>query len=127
MNTAWLNPFNARLKTKTSLLLFMILLVLVILKKFIFSTMPVVAVDISKIKGQFIRQLAEHRVSDAKIHGTSVRFNQALNQSLHQYSQIHHVVLVKKDSVLGFDKKPIDVTAAVMQMVSDNMKGKGNA
>lgn len=126
MKTLWIKPFSASLQIKSSLLIVAALLTFFVLKNTFFSSTPVKVVDVRKIKGQFIRQIAEYKLSDTKIHAASVRFNQVLKQSLKEYSDLHHTVLVTKEAVIAYDKKPGDATVEVMQLVSKHMK-KGAA
>lgn len=127
MNKGWLNPLNAKLKTKTSLVFIGMLLALVILKSLLFSSSPVGLVDVNRIKGQFIRNLAEHKLSSTKARAATILFNKSLKRSLQEYAKAHHMVLVKKDAILEADSKTKDVTEAVMKEIAKNMRKMAHA
>lgn len=127
MNKAWLNPLNSKLKTKTSLVFIGMLLALVILKSQLFSSSPVGLVDVNRIKGQFIRNLAEHKLPSTKARAATILFNKSLSLSLQEYAKAHHMVLVKKDAILEADSKTKDVTEAVMKEIAKNMRKMAHA
>lgn len=114
-------PFNAQLNIKTSLSFLSVLLVLVLLKSFLFSSTSVAVVDINRIKGQFIRNLAEHSLSDVKMSAATVLFNKALKKSVQDYAKNHHVILVKKGAVLGAEINPHEVTSEVIKAIAVTM------
>ena len=64
MNKAWLNPFNPTLKIKTSIVFIGMLFIVLVLKSLLFASSSVGQVDVNRIKGQFIRNLAEHKLSN---------------------------------------------------------------
>ena len=123
----WISPINSSLKPHTSFLLIVCLLVFVVLKSLLFTKDAVGIVDVKYIKGQFIRNLAEHHVSEDKAKALSVLFNKSLNKSLEEYVQAHHMVLIQKDGILKGDLIPKDVTASILKLVEDNMRSMANA
>jgi len=127
MTKAWLNPFHSQLKIKTSLIFIGVLFALVLLKSMLFSSSSVGVVDINRIKGQFIRNLADHKLSTTKARRASTLFNKALKQSLEEYASAHDLVLVKKDGVLHASHTTKDVTETVMREVANNMRKMSHA
>lgn len=127
MSLAWMNPLNGKLKVKTSYVFILVLFSVICLKNMFFSVHAVGIVDINRIKGHFIRNLAEHKLSDTKIRAATVLFNKSLVMSLKEYAENHGTVLVKKGAVLGFDRRPVDVTDDVMKSVANNMRRLAHA
>lgn len=123
----WISPIYTSLKPNTSFLLIVCLLVFVVLKSLLFTKDTVGIVDVKYIKGQFIRNLAEHNLSEKKAKALSVLFNKSLNKSLEEYVQAHHTVLIHKDGILKGDLIPKDVTASILKSVEDNMRSMANA
>lgn len=127
MSWSWVNPLNAKLTSKTSLVFIVILFLGVFLKNMFFSTTPVGVVDVNRIKAHFIRNLAEHKLSNAKMRAATALFNQSLTVSLKEYAESYDIVLIKKDAVLASGSKPSDVTDDVMKTVATNMRRLAHA
>jgi len=127
MNKAWLNPFNPTLKIKTSIVFIGMLFILLVLKSLLFSSSSVGQVDVNRIKGQFIRNLAEHKLSKTKAQAATILFNKALRLSLQEYASAHHLVLVKKGAILEAGSKTKDVTEVLMKEVDNNMRKMSHA
>ena len=122
MILSWVNPLNGQLKPKTSAVIIVMLCSIILIGNRLFSKPTVGIVDVNRIKGNFIRSLAEHQFSTTKVKKVTALFNESLAQGLKDYASSHGVILVKKGSVLSFDNKPTDLTDDVMKTVIEKMR-----
>lgn len=71
----------------------------------------VVSADMSRIKGQFIAQLAQHAASSETVAKASTRFNQKLRLVLESYAQSTKAVILDRQFVLfGAEDVTQDIT-----------------
>ena len=71
----------------------------------------IVSFDQLKVRGQLIRQLAEHHASNEQVTLISTAFKRRLNQVLIDYAAMHHVVIVDNKLILAGST---DITDAIM-------------
>ena len=127
MIQSWVNLLNGQLKIKTSAVIIVMLCSIVLIGNMLLSKHTVGVVDVNRIKGNFIRSLAEHKFSTMKRKAVTALFNKSLSLGLKDYAVNHGVVLVRKGSILGFDSKPADVTNDVMKTVVEKMRKLSHA
>jgi hypothetical protein len=82
------------------------------------SKLSVVSVDLARIKGQFIEQLARHGASPDVVRKASPRFNQKLQVVLNNYAKRSQVLIVDKTFVLAGSE---DVTQDIIRLLSNAM------
>ena len=88
------------------------------------QTKNFVTVDVHKIQGQFIRQVATRKLDDKSIKKLSQQFNQSLKSAIQEYGITHHVTLIKKDALLTRDVTCLDITKEVMEIISKKMRAQ---
>lgn len=98
----------------------LIQIILVSLVFFVVQKPVVVTFDATRVRGLFIRQLANQPLTEAQIKKVSLRYKQQLEKTLSTYSANHQVVIVDSKQVLAGG---VDVTDRLMQELSLSMKG----
>lgn len=78
----------------------------------------IVCVDIARIKGQFIEQLARHAASEETVSKASARFNKKLHRVLEDYATDTHVLIIDRPFILS---GAVDVTQDIMSLLSKAM------
>ena len=79
----------------------------------------VVSFNQTFIKGQFIKQLAIHKVPEEKIVSKTNQFKNALHKALNEYAKQHHVVIIDSNSALA---NVPDVTSKVAVLTTKLMR-----
>lgn len=80
-----------------------------------------VSFNLAKVRGQFIYQLAELKLSAEKVKEKSARFTNAMRQVLTNYAKTKRVVIMAPQNLLaGAD----DVTAEIASLIALEMRGK---
>lgn len=81
----------------------------------------VVRFDAEAIRGQLIRQLAEHKVSDKDVSIATKKFNHSLSALLIRYAKEHRVVILNSPMILAGGE---DVTEHIARELSDVMRAR---
>lgn len=66
----------------------------------VMQTQKIARVDVKAIESHFIRQLAEHQVTEAQAQVAAKKFKTVLQRTLHDYSVRHHTTLLSAHDVL---------------------------
>jgi type-F conjugative transfer system protein TrbI len=83
-------------------------------------TPKIISVDLARIKGQFIAQLAHHAASPQQVAQSSHRFNRTLGRVLDDYAKHTHGVIFEKPVVL---RGAHDATDEIMVLLAKAMGG----
>jgi len=79
----------------------------------------VVCFDMQKIQGQFIRQLAVHKATDAQVTQATLQFKSILQKTLTTYSKKHGVLILDSKFLLAGG---VDVTELVAKELAVAMR-----
>lgn len=85
-----------------------------------YSTPRVVAFDMKKTLDSFMDSVSQKQLTEAQSKALSDRFNDALEKSLAQYQQQHHVVILVSPAVV---QGAPDVTRNIQHDIARRMKG----
>ncbi|MCS3434230.1 type-F conjugative transfer system protein TrbI [Klebsiella sp. BIGb0407] len=83
----------------------------------------VVAFDMKKTLDSFMESVSQKALSEAQSKALSERFNTALEQSLTDYQQQHHVLILVSPAVV---QGAPDVTLKIQTEIARRMKGEPN-
>ncbi|SXE53370.1 conjugal transfer protein TrbI [Klebsiella variicola] len=86
-----------------------------------YSTPRVVAFDMKKTLDSFMDSVSQKQLTEAQSKALSDRFNDALEKSLAEYQQQHHVVILVSPAVV---QGAPDVTRNIQQDIARRMKGE---
>ncbi len=86
-----------------------------------YSTPRVVAFDMKKTLDSFMDSVSQKQLTDAQSKALSDRFNDALEKSLAEYQQQHHVVILVSPAVV---QGAPDVTRNIQHDIARRMKGE---
>ncbi|WP_434670917.1 type-F conjugative transfer system protein TrbI (plasmid) [Klebsiella sp. B345] len=81
----------------------------------------VVAFDMKKTLDSFMDSVSQKQLSEAQSKALSERFNSALEQSLADYQQQHHVLILVSPAVV---QGASDVTRTIQHDIARRMKGE---
>lgn len=85
------------------------------------STPRVVAFDMKKTLDSFMDSVSQKQLTEAQSKALSDRFNDALEKSLAEYQQQHHVVILVSPAVV---QGAPDVTRNIQHDIARRMKGE---
>lgn len=85
-----------------------------------YTTPRVVAFDMKKTLDSFMDSVSQKQLTEAQSKALSERFNSALEQSLGDYQQQHHVVILVSPAVV---QGAPDVTRTIQTDIARRMKG----
>lgn len=85
-----------------------------------YSTPRVVAFDMKKTLDSFMDSVSQKQLTEAQSKALSDRFNDALEKSLAEYQQQHHVVILVSPAVV---QGAPDVTRNIQHDIARRMKG----
>lgn len=85
-----------------------------------YTTPRVVAFDMKKTLDSFMDSVSQKQLTEAQSKALSERFNSALEQSLADYQQQHHVVILVSPAVV---QGAPDVTRTIQTDIARRMKG----
>lgn len=85
-----------------------------------YTTPRVVAFDMKKTLDSFMDSVSQKQLTEAQSKALSERFNSALEQSLEDYQQQHHVVILVSPAVV---QGAPDVTRIIQTDIAHRMKG----
>ncbi|EKQ8001186.1 type-F conjugative transfer system protein TrbI [Raoultella ornithinolytica] len=85
-----------------------------------YTTPRVVAFDMKKTLDSFMDSVSQKQLTEAQSKALSERFNSALEQSLEDYQQQHHVVILVSPAVV---QGAPDVTRTIQTDIARRMKG----
>jgi conjugal transfer pilin signal peptidase TrbI len=88
-----------------------------------YTTPRVVAFDMKKTLDSFMDSVSQKQLSEAQSKALSERFNSALEQSLADYQQQHHVLILVSPAVV---QGAPDVTRTIQTDIARRMKGGRN-
>ena len=83
-------------------------------------TPAVVTFDFKRVRGQFIRQLAEHQINNKDVRAKSQLFHQKIQGVLETYAKQKHVMILERQQVLAGGK---DITDALIPLIATSMRG----
>ena len=86
-----------------------------------YSTPRVVAFDMKKTLDSFMDSVSQKQLTEAQSKALSDRFNDALEKSLAEYQQQHHVVILVPPAVV---QGAPDVTRNIQHDIARRMKGE---
>ena len=86
-----------------------------------YSTPRVVAFDMKKTLDSFMDSVSQKQLTEAQSKALSDRFNDALEKSLAEYQQQHHVVILVSPAVV---QGAPDVTRNIQHDIDRRMKGE---
>lgn len=86
-----------------------------------YSTPGVVAFDMKKTLDSFMDSVSQKQLTEAQSKALSDRFNDALEKSLAEYQQQHHVVILVSSAVV---QGAPDVTRNIQHDIARRMKGE---
>ena len=86
-----------------------------------YSTPRVVAFDMKKTLDSFMDSVSQKQLTEAQSKALSDRFNDALEKSLAEYKQQHHVVILVSPAVV---QGAPDVTRNIQHDIARRMKGE---
>ena len=86
-----------------------------------YSTPRVVAFDMKKTLDSFMDSVSQKQLTEAQSKARSDRFNDALEKSLAEYQQQHHVVILVSPAVVQVAP---DVTRNIQHDIARRMKGE---
>ena len=86
-----------------------------------YSTPRVVAFDMKKTLDSFMDSVSQKQLTEAQSKALSDRFNDALEKSLAEYQQQHHVVILVSPAVV---QGAPDVTRNIKHDIARRMKGE---
>ena len=86
-----------------------------------YSTPRVVAFDMKKTLDSFMDSVSQKQLTEAQSKALSDRFNDALEKSLAEYQQQHHVVILVSPAV---GQGAPDVTRNIQHDIARRMKGE---
>ncbi|HHG0785067.1 TPA: type-F conjugative transfer system protein TrbI [Klebsiella pneumoniae] len=86
-----------------------------------YSTPRVVAFDMKKTLDSFMDSVSQKQLTEAQSKALSDRFNDALEKSLAEYQQQHHVVILVSPAVV---QGAPDVTRNIQLDIARRMKGE---
>ncbi|HBT5247395.1 type-F conjugative transfer system protein TrbI [Klebsiella quasipneumoniae subsp. similipneumoniae] len=86
-----------------------------------YSTPRVVAFDMKKTLDSFMDSVCQKQLTEAQSKALSDRFNDALEKSLAEYQQQHHVVILVSPAVV---QGAPDVTRNIQHDIARRMKGE---
>ncbi|HEO9814679.1 TPA: type-F conjugative transfer system protein TrbI [Klebsiella variicola] len=86
-----------------------------------YSTPRVVAFDMKKTLDSFMDSVSQKQLTEAQSKALSDRFNDALEKSLAEYQQQHHVVILVSPAVV---QGAPDVTRNIQHDIAHRMKGE---
>ncbi len=86
-----------------------------------YSTPRVVAFDMKKTLDSFMDSVSQKQLTEAQSKALSDRFNGALEKSLAEYQQQHHVVILVSPAVV---QGAPDVTRNIQHDIARRMKGE---
>ena len=86
-----------------------------------YSTPRVVAFDMKKTLDSFMDSVSQKQLTEAQSKALSDRFNDALEKSLAEYQQQHHVVILVSPAVV---QGAPDVTRNIQNDITRRMKGE---
>ena len=86
-----------------------------------YTTPRVVAFDMKKTLDSFMDSVSQKQLSEAQSKALSDRFNDALEKSLAEYQQQHHVVILVSPAVV---QGAPDVTRNIQHDIARRMKGE---
>ena len=86
-----------------------------------YSTPRVVAFDMKKTLDSFMDSVSQKQLTEAQSKALSDRFNDALEKSLAEYHQQHHVVILVSPAVV---QGAPDVTRNIQHDIARRMKGE---
>ncbi|WP_264973657.1 type-F conjugative transfer system protein TrbI [Klebsiella variicola] len=86
-----------------------------------YSTPRVVAFDMKKTLDSFMDSVSQKQLTEAQSKALSDRFNEALEKSLAEYQQQHHVVILVSPAVV---QGAPDVTRNIQHDIARRMKGQ---
>ena len=86
-----------------------------------YSTPRVVAFDMKKTLDSFMDSVSQKQLTEAQSKALSDRFNDALEKSLAEYQQQHHVVILVSPAVV---QGAPDVTRNIRHDIARRMKGE---
>ncbi|EPC9415054.1 type-F conjugative transfer system protein TrbI [Klebsiella variicola] len=86
-----------------------------------YSTPRVVAFDMKKTLDSFMDSVSQKQLTEAQSKALSDRFNDALEKSLAEYQQQHHVVILVSPAVV---QGAPDVTRNIQYDIARRMKGE---
>ncbi|EIV9919651.1 TPA: type-F conjugative transfer system protein TrbI [Klebsiella pneumoniae] len=86
-----------------------------------YSTPRVVAFDMKKTLDSFMDSVSQKQLTEAQSKALSDRFNDALEKSLAEYQQQHHVVILVSPAVV---QGAPDVTRNIQHDIARRMKGE---
>ncbi|WP_049155533.1 type-F conjugative transfer system protein TrbI [Klebsiella variicola] len=86
-----------------------------------YSTPRVVAFDMKKTLDSFMDSVSQKQLTEAQSKALSDRFNDALEKSLSEYQQQHHVVILVSPAVV---QGAPDVTRNIQHDIARRMKGE---
>ena len=86
-----------------------------------YSTPRVVAFDMKKTLESFMDSVSQKQLTEAQSKALSDRFNDALEKSLAEYQQQHHVVILVSPAVV---QGAPDVTRNIQHDIARRMKGE---
>ncbi|WP_323102476.1 type-F conjugative transfer system protein TrbI [Klebsiella variicola] len=86
-----------------------------------YSTPRVVAFDMKKTLDSFMDSVSQKQLTEAQSKALSDRFNDALEKSLAEYQQQHHVVILVSPVVV---QGAPDVTRNIQHDIARRMKGE---
>ena len=86
-----------------------------------YSTPRVVAFDMKKTLDSFMDSVSQKQLTEAQSKALSDRFNDALEKSLAEYQQQHHVVILVSPAVV---QGAPDVTRNIQHDIAGRMKGE---
>ena len=86
-----------------------------------YSTPRVVAFDMKKTLDSFMDSVSQKQLTEAQSKALSDRFNDALEKSLAEYQQQHHVVILVSPAVV---QGAPDVTRDIQHDIARRMKGE---
>ncbi len=86
-----------------------------------YSTPRVVAFDMKKTLDSFMDSVSQKQLTEAQSKALSDRFNDALEKSLAEYQQQHHVVILVSPAVV---QGAPDVTRNIQHDIARRLKGE---
>lgn len=86
-----------------------------------YSTPRVVAFDMKKTLDSFMDSVSQKQLTESQSKALSDRFNDALEKSLAEYQQQHHVVILVSPAVV---QGAPDVTRNIQHDIARRMKGE---
>ena len=86
-----------------------------------YSTPRVVAFDMKKTLDSFMDSVSQKQLTEAQSKALADRFNDALEKSLAEYQQQHHVVILVSPAVV---QGAPDVTRNIQHDIARRMKGE---